>query len=311
MNKSLILIYLSVFFCVAVAAQENPTTTTTTTTTTAAPQPKNEKLVSKKGIYILPEQGEFALGVDATPFISYLGHVMSRNGSNSPEFNYGNGFSGGNAVYGKYMLDDNKAVRIRLGFTDSKTTNLYPVVASSLTPDPTAQQWINDEAATLNRSFYIALGLEKHRGKSRIQGVYGAELFFGASRRDINYVYGNSINNDFNRPDIGNGTGAGTYNAADQRIIEDNLNKSVFGGVRGFAGVEYFIAPKLSLGGEFGYSLMVQKFGTEDQTFEYWDGASLSVKKITNRLLDPNGSFKFIGLSTDNLSGSINVFLYF
>ncbi len=311
MKKSLILIYLSVFICVAVAAQENPTTTTTTTTTTAA-QPKNEKLVSKKGIYILPEQGEFALGVDATPFLNYVGNALNLYGNNAPKFNYGNGFSGGNAVYGKYMLSDNKAVRIRLGFADNKHTDLFPVVASSLTPDPNAPQYVNDEAGTINKSFYLAIGLEKHRGKSRIQGVYGAELFFGATSRNINYVYGNSINSDFNMPDIGTGTGAGSYNAAGQRLIEDNLNKSVFGGVRGFVGVEYFIAPKLSIGGEFGYSLMVQKNGTRDQTYEFWDGASTSVRKITNQLNDNTyGSFKFIGLDTDNLTGSINLFLYF
>jgi hypothetical protein len=308
MKKSLILIYLSVFFCAAVFAQENPTTTTTTTTTTATAQPKNEKLVSKKGIYILPEQGEFALGVDATPFFSYLGHLMSNAGTNSPTVGYGNGFSGGNAIYGKYMLEDNKAVRIRLGFTDNKQTDLYPVEQSSLTPDPSAPQYVNDEASTLRRSFYLAVGLEKHRGKSRIQGVYGAELFFGASRSDVNYVYGNSINNDFNTPAIL----ASTYDASGRRLIEDNTNKSVYGGVRGFVGVEYFIAPKLSIGGEFGYSLMAQKRGVRGQTYEYWDGATTSVREITIQSHDNTyGSFKFIGLSTDNLSGSINLFLYF
>lgn len=309
MKKSLILIYLSVFFCVAVSAQENPAaTTTTTTTSTTTAQPKNEKLVSKKGIYILPEQGEFALGVDAMPFLSYVGSLFTNNGQGSPSFTYANGFQTGNAIYGKYMLEDNKAVRIRLGFADNKITNLYPVVESSLTPDANAPQYVNDEAATLNRSFYVAVGLEKRRGKSRIQGVYGAELFFGASRRDVNYVYGNSINNDFNTP----ATGVNTYDANGRRLIEDNTNKSVFGGVRGFVGVEYFIAPKLSIGGEFGYSLIAQKNGVRDQTYEYWDGANLTVGKITTQSHDNSyGSYKFIGLDTDNLSGSINLFLYF
>jgi hypothetical protein len=308
MKKSLILIYLSVFFCVAISAQENPTTTTTTTTTT---QVKNEKLVSKKGIYILPEQGEFALGVDATPFLNYLGNALNLYGNNAPQFNYGNGFSGGNAVYGKYMLADNKAVRVRLGFSDNKKTILYPVQQDQLTPDANAPQFVNDEAATLNRSFYVAIGLENHRGKSRIQGVYGAELFFGSARTDINYVYGNPMNNNFNHPTMdGTLNGNGLNYVGDQRLIEDNSSKSIFGGVRGFVGVEYFIAPKLSIGGEFGYSFIAQKNGTADRTYELWDGSTLSVQKITTRY-NNNNSFKLIGLDTDNLSGSINIFLYF
>jgi hypothetical protein len=57
---------------------------------------------------------------------------------------------------------------------------------------------------------------------------------------------------------------------------------------------------------------MAQKKGTRDQTYEYWDGANLTVSKVTIRSRDTaNGNFKFIGLATDNLSGSINLFLYF
>jgi hypothetical protein len=306
MKKTLIFICLSVFLCASISAQDESTTATTTTTTTTA-QPKNEKLVSKKGIYILPEQGEFALGIDAAPFLSYLGSLYTTSGQSSPYVDFGNGYKSANAIYGKYMLEDNKALRIRLGFGDNKVNDLYPVVQSSLTPDPNAPVYVNDQVTTLNRSFFLSVGIEKHRGKSRIQGIYGAELIFGATRRDINYLYANSMNNDFPTPDF-----YGSYNGGNSRIIEDNQNKSIFGGVRGFVGVEYFIAPKLSIGGEFGYSLIAQKNGTQEQISEYWDGGTSSVRQISKQSHDNNyGSFKFIGLSTDNLSGSINLFLYF
>jgi hypothetical protein len=205
------------------------------------------------------------------------------------------------------MLDDNKAVRVRLGFTDTKNTKLYPVRQSSLTPDEAAPQYVNDQVANLNKSFYLAVGLEKHRGKSRIQGIYGAELFLGASRYDIDYLYGNSMNNDFTNPATYND--ANSYNAQGLRLVKDNQSNSIFAGVRGFVGVEYFIAPKLSLGGEFGYSFIAQRNGIEQFTYEYWDGPSSSVKKVVTKA--GNNSYKLIGLQTDNLSASINILFYF
>jgi hypothetical protein len=39
------------------------------------------------------------------------------------------------------------------------------------------------------------------------------------------------------------------------RIIERNNGSTFMFGVRGFVGVEYFILPKISLGGEFGWGL--------------------------------------------------------
>jgi len=301
MKKSLILIYFSVFVCAAAVAQTETTTTSTTT--------KNEKFYSKRGVYILPEEGEFALGIDALPLLRYAGNLMSGANNNTPGTNFTtNPLSlGYQAIYAKKMLSDSKALRVRLGLLDQKNTDLYPVVLSSLTPDPLAPQYDNDKVATLDQGAYLSVGIEKRRGKSRIQGLYGAEVIFGCRKTQTNYIYANSMNVNFAIPKTFND--AAQYINVNQRLIEDNTSSSIFGGIRAFAGVEFFFAPKASIGGEFGYALIAQSNGIRERIYEYWDGGSNSVKKISNQ--SRNGSLKSIGLSTDNLNASINLFLYF
>ena len=57
--------------------------------------------VSKKGIPILPEQGDWAIGVDAAPFFIYAGNMLNGNAFNAnPNFN----FTSGTNLYGKYFV---------------------------------------------------------------------------------------------------------------------------------------------------------------------------------------------------------------
>lgn len=299
MKKYSILIVLFLFVCLIIGAQ-----TTTSSSTTSSSTSKNEKFYSKRGVYFFPEAGEYAIGIDALPVFKYAGNIFANNNTNNPSVNYGANPSGGyNAIYGKYFLTDKKAIRVRLGLKNTKNSNLYPVELSSLAPDAAAPAYGNDKEENFNRSYYIAAGLEKRRGNSRIQGVYGAEIILGFSQNITNYLYANSINANFNAPVNHNG------NASSKRIIKDRTTQSFQAALRAFAGFEYFIAPKVSLGGEFGYSLKFQNNGIRQQTYEYWNPATSSVSKITNN--SNNDSFNFIGLDTDNLTGAINLFFYF
>jgi hypothetical protein len=55
----------------------------------------NAAYVNKRGVYLLPQAGDFALGVDATPFLEYLGNLFSGS-YDAPMF-------GGGSIYGKYF----------------------------------------------------------------------------------------------------------------------------------------------------------------------------------------------------------------
>ena len=59
---------------------------------------------SKTGAEILPQKGDFALGMDATPVLNYLGNIFNNTSSNNLSFGtYTIGF--------KYQVQDNRALR--------------------------------------------------------------------------------------------------------------------------------------------------------------------------------------------------------
>jgi hypothetical protein len=163
---------------------------------------------------------------------------------------------------------------------------------------------VDDIIETKSNRAIIGLGLEKHRGKGRVQGVYGAEVFFGYDRGLTTYEYGNDITNEFSTPN----TYSNSYNNG-ERIIEDDYNKGYSIGARGFLGVEYFIAPKIALGGEFGYSFFYSWSENRTQTYEYWNG---SLSKVSNVVRESSlYGDKQINTGIDNLDGSISLLFYF
>ena len=266
---------------------------------------KKVNLYSKKGVYILPQKGEIAIGIDAFPFFYYLGGIFSQNHASVPSFNYGNDFGGTTGIFAKYMLQSDLALRANFRGDFGSSTDVYVVPQSTLNYDPQAPQFVNDEVTTINHLVHVGIGIEKFRGHSRIQGKYGAELVFGYNKVTTSYNYGNSITNDFNRPETYNNV---YYNGA-ERIINDYIDKGLYIGVRGLLGVEYFIGPKISIGGEFGYSFVYQWSQNRITELQYWDSSAQQVSTVLRE--SNNTGYDDFGVGIDQLDGSINVFLYF
>ena len=87
-------------------------------------------LMSKKGVPILPEAGEYALGISANPFLEYFGNFLNgTNGNNSPVFDFaGNPLGTPFALYGKKMLDANTALRARFALNTDNFGNLFKFI---------------------------------------------------------------------------------------------------------------------------------------------------------------------------------------
>ena len=266
---------------------------------------KKVNLFSKKGVYILPEKGEIAIGIDAFPIFYYLGGIFSQNNATVPSFTYGNDFGGTTGIFAKYMLQSDLAIRANFRGDFGSSTDIYVVPQSTLSYDPQAPQFVNDEITTTNHLVHLGVGFEKLRGHSRIQGKYGAELIFGYNKVTTSYNYGNSITNEFNMPETYNNV---YYNGA-ERIINDYLDKGLYIGLRGLLGVEYFIGPKISIGGEFGYSFVYQWSQNRITEYQYWDSSAQQVSTVLRE--SNNTGYDDFGIGIDQLDGSINLFLYF
>ena len=215
-------------------------------------------LTSKKGMPILPEAGDYSIGIDATPFLDYAGNMFNGNTNNTaPGFAYG--VDRPFAVYGKYFIDANSAYRatFRLGFGSNSNKNMVQDFSSGAGAD----DMVEDKFAASAMNITLGLGKEWRRGSGRLQGIYGGEGIINLNSGKTTNEYGN----DFD--DVATGPG-------DSRVLETKNGLGFGLSVRGFVGVEYFIAPKMSLGAEYGYALGFNTQGYGESTVEVFDGTS-------------------------------------
>ena len=293
--KKIYMVFFAMVISFAVAAQDAADT---------APV-----LKSKKGENYLPETGEWGLGISGNAFFGILsgnnsGVLPGFNFVSNPPTNLADNF----AVFGKYMVDEKTAYRVRFNVTTSSRKDVRDVIAFEPNFDPAFPKFTTDSRKSTNTLVMIAAGLEKRRGSTRLQGIYGGEVVLGYGNSKSTYEYGNPIEQNLLYPTFNfDGNAGGTF-----RVSERDPGGSFLIGARGFIGVEYFIIPKLSVGGEFGYMLSYQATSNGTETTQTWDGASSTVR--TTKTDVNNGGFTSLGIgldNLDNLNGSINILFYF
>jgi len=270
-------------------------------------------LRSKKGEAYLPVAGEWGLGVSANPFLDYIGNFLNGATANdAPAFGFVPNVTNNIAAFGKLMVDEHTAYRVRFNVSVLNDIDKRVVNQDELNPDPGYPSFTQDWRKEMTTAIVIAPGIEKRRGNTRLQGIYGGELMFGFNNQKVEYDYGNPMSADFNSATTHNfGGNIVTLVApgrASERVIEDKDGTHFLVGARGFIGIEYFFAPRISIGGEFGYMVAFETQGKSVTTAERWDGANLSTREIKR---DNNGGLTTMGVGLDNLNGSINLLFYF
>lgn len=204
------------------------------------------------------------------------------------------------------FLDKNTAYRGGLQVNYNRTTQAEPVAEDTLQFDPDNPTFVEDKKQTLQRSITLRAGLEKRRGSSRIQGVYGAEAVLGYFNTVQSYEYGNEMNQDFDTPNI-HDFGNNDYDSEGRRLVEDKEGNRFLFGVRGFLGAEYFVAPKWSVGINAGYMLGFSIMGEREQTREFYNPNTGEVETVTTKQ-SPSDPFSQAGLSSYDLQLSTNFY---
>lgn len=275
-------------------------------------------LTSKKGETILPEAGDWAIGFDAVPFLNYAGNMLNGTTNNS--------LTGATwtdsqtmAIVGKMYIDETTAYRAkaRIGFGSSKNREIFE---DDITASGAAPIEFSNEFGTSNLNIALGGGIEKRRGSTRIQGFYGAEglLMFGTSSNSN--TYGRGLSDDFNTNGAGYTDFTGTaLDGSDTRVTESS-NGSTFGfGVRGFIGVEWFVAPKVSIAAEYGWGLSLSSTGDGEQTIEWWGQSdedtanppSTAAADAKHSKTTKTGGASSFGFDTDVTDGSLMVIFHF
>lgn len=260
-------------------------------------------LLSKKGEAFLPESGDWAISFDASPVFTFVGNAFNGTWNNgAPGVNW---LNGNQTIVGKLFIDDKTAFRgiLRLGFGNvTQIENINDVTATPPTY-PASYPTVEDKWAAKSTTIGIGAGYEMRRGKTRLQGYYGADLMVWVSSESDKYTYGNNLTNlvtvnagtttDFGSNIVGDGYG----NTG--RILVNKEGMTFGVGVRGFIGAEYFLFPKIALGAEYGWGFGFQKAGKSTTEIESVDGGNVGVVK------DETPGSSIFGVDTDLNQGTL------
>ena len=283
----------------------------------AASAQSNEQVQNKNGVDLLPVSGEFAVGIGMTyanvpqwigNMFGYTGNNTSIVGANSyiNNPNFGTGIS----VTGKYMVSDNNALRISVANFGSDVTNNYRVFDDKAnSPDST----VVDKYRFNTSTTYLSGGWEFRRGKSRLRGLYGGDAILGWENSHSHYTYGNNLGLSNLTP-----TQAGAMPNWDPtygRMTQMRNGATFFAGVRAFVGVEFFFAPKMCIGTEFGWSATMAKSGKSVADYQRFDpfasdgnggyGAIQTHREVTSL-----GGINF-NTGLDNFTSQVYLMFYF
>ncbi|MGZ3900585.1 MAG: hypothetical protein ACXVNM_04045 [Bacteroidia bacterium] len=248
-----------------------------------------QDLTSKKGEPMLPEAGDWGLAVDATPFLNYAGNFFGKQNNNTaPTWNF---FTNAQTITGKYFVDAQTAYRgsVRIGLNSSTQRNMVDDILKSAAITPTANGYpaatpmVENKWKHSNTVIGLAAGIEKRKGKTRLQGYYGGELGIYANMSKDKFTYGNALaatatpslnvgvtaNDNFTGANNVSVTNPGISGLVGNARATEIKNGTIFSfGVRGFIGAEYFVLPKMSLGGEFGWGIGLSTTGKTKTTWE-------------------------------------------
>lgn len=229
-----------------------------------------QDLTSKKGEPFLPEAGDYAISIDANPFLNYVGNFFGKTANNvAPTWNF---LNGNNMIIGKKFKDATTAYRagIRIGYWNNTTKAMLVDQSQTTAPTfPTLPSMKEDVMKSKSTSIGLMAGIEKRKGKTRLQGLYGADFMIWTSSTKQTYEYGQTLDpagSNANLATVIAGTntqnfGANIYvpttgaTATSGRVTSKKVGNGFGLGLRAFVGAEYFILPKISLGGEFGWGV--------------------------------------------------------
>jgi hypothetical protein len=246
----------------------------------------NPVLKNKRGLAILPEKGDYSIGIGADPFLRYMGSFFSNSSNVSPNANFINNYS----FSGKYFIKENQAYR--LSFLINTNSRITEISVLDMTPGATQFAQVLNKGQLNTNQFQLNFGKEFRKGKTRLQGFAGVDGFIRYNNTSEKTTFGNKLE---------------LYDTGYTRVI-DRKNSGFTFGIRGFVGAEYFFAPKMSLGFEIGFGPSYTISRDNTFTVESYDFTSNEVKKVEYK---DGISTKSFAINRDIFNSTLNLNLFF
>lgn len=248
-----------------------------------------EPLISKGGHNILPEKGDIGLAIDATPFTDFIGNLVKINSGAAFSSNlHISPPEGGMIICLKYFTGSKTAVRAKFRMSYNASTEKLAVIN-----DDDLTETVYDTRISSDVNFDVGIGLEKRRGRTRLQGLYGLEGILSVTKGveaapNYRFNYANEFSTSNPAPTTS------LFGATGSRPVYQKVAPQYGIGGRGFVGIEYYFTPKIAIGGEIAVRLEIARRGASKIKTESWVNNALE-KQVTKDKT-PSGS----DLSLDN-----------
>jgi hypothetical protein len=226
---------------------------------------------SKRGENMLPEKGDWALGFSTDGIFEYLGNAFNGDtNNNAPTVGFSNtvdnGFRG--RFVGKYFTSDKSAYRVVFNlqsigtgseFSNTTADDTFILTPGVPVPNVNVTDVLTEDVTNSSTEFSIGVGKEWRRGKTRLQGFYGADilLFFSSGKSTL----------DRNEQRVTNVVTPAQTITEIERTEQTVKFGSGFGvGAEAFIGAEYFLFPKIAIGAQYTYGARFISQGEGKQT---------------------------------------------
>lgn len=260
----------------------------------------------------LPKTGDMAIGFTLDPIAAFVGNMFNGSTDNKLEPLHGSGLDNSCvSIMMKYMLTDNFALKGNVGLIISvENNNEYVVDDVATALDPLSLDKVLDSKHTSNYGGSISFGAEYRVGKRKVQGIFGGGVLYSFQSQNTSYTYGNGIT-DVNQAPSSAFAQYETYSTAipQARIIEDyNASGTHTVGLYGSVGVEWFVAPKISLGADVNLCLL---YTMTPNIYSRYEGYNIFTGQVEerNKLISPMDSY--FEFSIRNIGANLFISFYF
>ena len=254
-------------------------------------------LKNKNGKVMLPEEGDWSISTEANEFLKFaadLIHIGGESAATPPKFKGNNEDNVTYSVTGKRFISATKAERFSL-----RVFGQNDMMSAYVAPNSGDGDDVKDVMRSRDNMIAVGYGKEFRKGasSSRLQGFYGYEALLAVGSSGTSYKYGNDLEANFVSNDFG-----GNLSSPDERITGSTNGLDLAVGARGFIGVEYFVVPKISIGGEYGWGIGIHRdFGGKTKSEHVNDGDKESKTASSGGL--------FIGNQRENSTGQTDLWM--
>jgi hypothetical protein len=206
----------------------------------------------------------------------------------------------------RYYLRDKTAIRATFGINSSNKLDKYNVRDdAAFVNDPLGNKEVIDTKRSITSSYNTSLALQQYFGESKLRGFVGVQGLYGAGSGSVTNSFANPMNAINPTPSIYTNYSSGA------RVLENRTQTiySVGGGV--IAGFEYFMMPRLSIGGEISLNAIYTKAGqTSTKSESVVNGEVVTTDKVTGA----GGSemeIKTLGYGHRDFNNQIGVYIMY